>query len=112
MTHDRRGKPLPDQLVRQIRRLKREGMSFREIARVTGVARSTIEIHIWSDPAFVPAEADQNLEGRVHPSTFPDDGVLTDPTEVFEQDDLDSEASDWPDGVDEQPDEYQFDEPS
>ena len=49
---EHRGRPLPDFLVRQIRRLRRAGRSIRDIARLVGVSPTTVQKHLrapWDD---------------------------------------------------------------
>lgn len=52
MGTDRRGKPLPDHLIRTIRKLYvQSGLSIRGIADATGVAKSTVERYIVQSSA-------------------------------------------------------------
>ena len=125
---ERRGNPLPPHLIKQLRRLRREGKSFREIVRITGVAKSTIEHYVHSDPDYrasvetvqdhtdIPKgdswadqtdnRVDQGIDGIKPEDALPwetagPDGIVSDP--------LDAEAESWPEQV---PGEYQFDDPS
>ncbi len=43
---EKRGKPLPDHLIASIRRLRRQGFSIREIARVVGVCTRTVQKYL------------------------------------------------------------------
>ncbi|MFH1923804.1 MAG: helix-turn-helix domain-containing protein [Planctomycetota bacterium] len=40
---EHRGNPLPQHIIDQFRRLRRDGMSVRAIANASGVAKSTVE---------------------------------------------------------------------
>lgn len=40
------GKEIPDYVVNQIRRLRRQGYSIREITRLVGCAKATVEKYV------------------------------------------------------------------
>lgn len=42
MLDEHRGKPLPDYLIRQIRRFRRDGISVRQTALLCGVDKATV----------------------------------------------------------------------
>jgi len=50
-----RGRVLPDVLIRQIRRLRRQGMSIRKIAYAVGV--SVWSVHKYTRPDLIASEA-------------------------------------------------------
>lgn len=63
---DHRGNRLPLFLVDQIRRLRRDGMSIRTIAAISGVAKSTVEIYCSGLP--VPGEPQRSrVNGEAEP---------------------------------------------
>ena len=74
---DRRGKPLSQELISQIRRLRLVGHSYRETATISGVAKSTIEIYCKHFPAG----------SKPGPKVKPK--AVWDPTSIFEDDDDD-----------------------
>ena len=48
---EKRGRPLPEHLIRQIRRLRKSGRSIRSIAKLVGVSATTVQKHLrgpWS----------------------------------------------------------------
>jgi len=78
---DRRGNPLPEHLVNQIRRLRvQDGMSIRDIVLVTGVAKSTVERY-----------APKVSLGR--PMTAAETEIVDSVSESSEDDDMDDEPT-------------------
>lgn len=61
-----RGKPLPVHLIKQIRRLKRQGQSVRRIAYLAGVSVWTVHKYTTTFPAGYPHhEADpRDVNGK------------------------------------------------
>lgn len=48
--NDRRGRELPEHVKTQIRRLRRDGRSIREIAELAGVSKKTVEKYVSDLP--------------------------------------------------------------
>lgn len=55
-----RGRPLPEHLIRQIRRMRRSNTSIRDIAKMTGVSSKTVMKYLSDDAPDRQAEADSD----------------------------------------------------
>lgn len=101
---EHRGNPLPEEIVRQIRRLRREGLSIRAIQRASGASKTAVEKYCKGLPlpaqrkatapgAFLREEDTERfvaetepaepLDGKMEVDT--EQGIVTFPDDTFDR---------------------------